>query len=253
MLKKIKLPILLGLLAIGAISVLLIALIAQNNLKTGTNAASDNSLFLAATVTVPPSPTILPPTVIPATPVLPPHLAPTATPNLAEWIENPAIQSGPGVKLRRTTQAPLISKEEALQAIYNFGIPFAVEMGKNAKAYYGIGTIGFSMDTSKLTNSQGTPVSGDCKDWAGICNFPIQECTNGKCVPTGKFIGRLENRPMWFIEYNMESTIQYSNAGGGIIGSNAGGIPKRENNRAVYALDVETKNLIMIWSYYQPD
>lgn len=162
--------------------------------------------------------------------------------NIGTSVSIAALQNGPNLTFVSTLDTPTIALPDALALIDTKGIPFALGgqyAGKTVaiNATHGRATFGFAADTSKVKAPRGGQFTGGCAGWLGTCNIPVQQCVKGQgCTLTGQVIPRLENRPMWIIDY------------GNIVFPTSG----RPANHAVYAIDDQTRSVILIWGYNGP-
>jgi hypothetical protein len=132
--------------------------------------------------------------------------------------------------MRRASKASILSENDALQAVSNMGVPFAKGgqyFGKTVtiKSYYGLVTKG-------SRNSKGEWVGGPI-------NIQLQTCSSSnQCTPTGKVLDRIENRPMWVVDYG---NVAFRTSG-------IGGTPY-SHNHAAYLIDEETKEVLLVIGY----
>lgn len=130
--------------------------------------------------------------------------------------------AAPGeLSLRRTGEAPLITEQQAKQAIANIGVPWAMQAdwdgGKvMVQATYGVGTFG-------QPGVNGAP-------WIGDRNIPL---------PNGDLLDHVDGRPMWIIDYE----------GPKAYGAGCPGCPPDEYNHTVYAVDGQSVGVLKIWFY----
>ena len=148
----------------------------------------------------------------------------TATPAAGEAIPLPAALSTPaGLSLIRAAVPPAISQQAAMQAIADqWGVPWALGgqwEGKpvTVQAWYGLATFG-------EPNRNG-------KGWIGYQNIRLE---------TGEVLDHIENRPVWIIDYG--NTVFHSAGCPGCP-------PPPKYNHTVYAVDVLTGTVMMVWPY----
>ena len=103
-----------------------------------------------------------------------------------------------------------------MQVVKSFGVPFGLGgeyegQAVNVTAAYGIGTFGHS--------------GGPGQPWIGDRNVPLKG--------TNTVLDHIENRPMWILDYG--NVIAYGT--------------QATFNHAVYAIDIQTRSVLMIWFY----
>ena len=123
--------------------------------------------------------------------------------------------------LLRTSAPPLISRQEALHLIHNGGAPWALGgqyEGETVtiRAEYGLVTLGRPGEHGR--------------DWLGDRNIPL---------PTGEVLDHIERRPMWIVDYG--NVIAY--------GSGCPRCPPPIFNHIVYAVDAQTRAVLLSWFY----
>lgn len=146
--------------------------------------------------------------------------APEATPETGEVITLPASRAGE-LTLVDTGATPLISQEQAMQAVADLGVPWGLGgrwQGKpvTVSAAHGLATFGRPGENGK--------------PWVGDRNI---------LLPNGKRLDHIEDRPMWIIDYG--NTIGY---GGGCPEC-----PPAIFDHTVYAVDTQTEAVLKIWFY----
>lgn len=123
--------------------------------------------------------------------------------------------------LRRTDSEPPISQNEAMEAVYDLGVPWGRgddwERGPvTVDAHYGLATFG---------------EQGNDEVWLGPRNVPL---------PSGEVLDHVEERPMWIIDYG--NTVFH-----------ASGCPDcaepPDYDHTVYAIDAETAEVWFVWGY----
>lgn len=196
--------------------------------KPGTNLAAST-----VTVVVAVSPTSnYTPVPLVTTPPPPRKPPPTSLPfPVEELVPLPTeLKDVSNLIMRRAGKASLLSENDALQAVSNMGVPFVKGgqyLGKTVtiKSYYGLVTIG-------SPNSKGEWVGGPV-------NIPLQTCSaSNQCTPTGKVLDRIENRPMWLLDYG---NVAFKTSG--IAG------PPYHHNHSAYLVDEETKKVLLVIGY----
>lgn len=154
----------------------------------------------------------------PSTPIASVDASLTASPAPGQQIAVPGAAAD-SLTLMQAAQPATMSEADALQAVANFGIPWAHGGEYDGQtvamqAYYGLATFG-------KPGPNGT--------WIG----PVHQS-----LPNGAVLDHIANRPMWIINYgNIVTTIH--NAGGTIV-----------TNHAVYAVDVATRTVLRVWAYH---
>lgn len=116
--------------------------------------------------------------------------------------------------LIHTAIQPLMSKDEAIEITANFGSPPAIS--DTVTATFGLATFGW--------------FDSPTQSWIGIQNVPM---------PSGETLSRIENRPMWIVDY-------------GDMAVDGAGCPEcapASFNHLVYAVDVRTKAILFTWAY----
>lgn len=143
-----------------------------------------------------------------------PHAAITPFPTEVGQIIPLVSSSGADLTLVRTEAPELISREDAIQAVADLGVPFAHggEWRGNElsiSATYGVGTFG-AWDAAANT-------------WEGPRNL---------LLPDGQILDHVEDRPMWILEYR-NATFD--------------GDPPLSHT--AYAVDAHTGGVLLIWGY----
>jgi hypothetical protein len=210
---------------IGTIGVLTVVwLVSAKPVGTTSTPATDQgataSVAAAQMVgTVAPVPATATPVPATATPV-----PATATPAVGEVIPLPAdLKMCADLSLVRAAVPPAISQQAAMQAIADqWGVPWALGgqwEGKpvTVQAWYGLATFG-----EPNRNGQG---------WIGDRNIRLI---------TGEVLDHIENRPVWIIDYG--NTVFHAAGCPGCP-------PPPKYNPTVYAVDVLTGTVMMVWPY----
>ncbi|HLI51163.1 MAG TPA: hypothetical protein VKU87_05165 [Thermomicrobiaceae bacterium] len=134
----------------------------------------------------------------------------------------PLASASPGeLSLRLTDEAPLITEQQAKQAIAKIGVPWALADNSSSssvrvRATYGVGTFG-------QPGVNGAP-------WIGDRNIPL---------PDGERLDHVEGRPMWIIDYK----------GPKAYGGGCPGCPPDVYDHTVYAVDGQSDTVLKIWFY----
>ncbi|HUZ02869.1 MAG TPA: hypothetical protein VMU89_21215 [Thermomicrobiaceae bacterium] len=144
-----------------------------------------------------------------------PTAADQPTPAIGGVIALPASQSG-DLTLVRTTRSPTFSQQAAMQLVEDLGVPFGLGgdyLGKpvTVTAAYGLGTFG-----------HWDPVAGA---WIGDLHIPLKG--------TDIVLDHIEHRPMWILDYG--NVVAYGS--------------QTTFNHAVYAVDEETRTVLLAWFY----
>jgi hypothetical protein len=141
---------------------------------------------------------------------------------LPEGVSRPGGPSSE-VMLYSTFAAPLISQQEAMQAVADLGVPWALGGEYNGKtvtvaAWYGCVSFGRPGNPSQL--------------WPGAPTIRLKD---------GQVLDRIEYRAMWLIDY------------GNVVAHAAGSsaTPGPEYNHAVYAIDAQTRTVLLTWFYQE--
>lgn len=133
---------------------------------------------------------------------------------------------GGGFTLRRTDKLPVLSVDQALD--YNAGAPW--ERGGLWNGEQVSVTVTFGSGSLGSLQADGS--------WHASFNPPEFTCTAlRKCTPTGKTLQRVENRPMWVIDYE------------GLRDCGSVGC----DNHTVYIIDDLTGVLFYGFGYSSPD
>ena len=166
-------------------------------------------------------------------------------------IQLPFLAVGPNLVLKKTSNPPLIGVDDAILAIKERGVDWALDGIYNGTPVeitlvQGLATFGQVGDTSNISLPDGTHPQGSCAGWLGPCNVPVKRCANGTCTDTGKVIGRLENRSSWIVDYKVNTSIA---AAGGATSA-----PKVDPLKIhiVHVVDHAEKTLLMVWPYNEP-
>jgi len=156
-------------------------------------------------------------------------------------ITSPALPTWTNVTLRQTTLPPAISQQGAMQVVADRGVAWGLGGQVDGKtvtvtAVHGLGTIGHPGDTASLHLPQGGQVAAECVNWLGPCHFPTQQCAKGVCAAAGPIIGRVENRPLWILDYGNTTFVTSHSV----------------LNHSVYAVDEVTRSVLQVWGYQGP-
>lgn len=141
----------------------------------------------------------------------------SATPTPTIGAIPPARLAAADVTLKPTDAPPLISSHQAMQVIGHQGIPWA---------------LGNSWNGLPITVTAAYGVG----TIAGLQHVPL---------PGNKMLDRVVEVPMWIIDYGSTGPLAY---GGGCPGC-----PPDEQNHAVYAVDAESRSILVIWAYNDPE
>jgi hypothetical protein len=141
----------------------------------------------------------------------------TATPAGSDVIAHPASNNGRRFTLHRAPTPPTFSEQEAIQiARSNSGAP--QELGNQVTAVFGLATFG-------RPGGPGLP-------WLGSRNVRL---------PNGQVLDHIEKRPMWIVDFgNVDGD-------SGVSRSPTSTAPR--HNHIVYAVDVQTRGVVLVWSY----
>ena len=139
-----------------------------------------------------------------------------ATPVPGEVIILPA--SGPGdLTLIATDILPSITQQQAMQAVYDMGVPWGLGDSYEGKTPVISATFGLATFGSQAPDGQ----------WVGLRNIPL---------PSGEMLDHIESRPVWIVDYG--NTVAY---GSQAVFSNT-----------VYAVDTATGVVVKTW-FYNPN
>lgn len=138
-------------------------------------------------------------------------------PAVGEVIALPSSESGE-LTLVRTDKLATFSEQEAMQIVHDSGVPFGLGgewLGRpvTVSAAYGIGTFG-------RPGGPGLP-------WLGDRHIPLKG--------TEVILDHIENRPMWILDYDNA----YAHG------------TQVDFKHAVYAVDEETRSVLLAW-FYEP-
>lgn len=142
--------------------------------------------------------------------------------------------TGDPVTLIQTADPPLISQEEAMQAVADHGFPWGLGgryAGKpvSVEAWYGLGTIGRS----------------GAHGWLGPLNIRLSN---------GEILDHIEDRPIWLIDYSNVPQIMSSGSGNPTEAVSPSFEPDTPRfGHTVYAVDAKTRSVIWIASYSEND
>ncbi len=149
----------------------------------------------------------------------PPSASPRTetTPAVGEVIALPSSESGE-LTLVRTDKPAAFSQQEAMRIVRDSGVPFGLGgewLGRpiTVSAAYGLGTFG-------RPGGPGLP-------WLGDRNIPLKG--------TDVVLDHIENRPMWILDYDNA----YAHG------------TQVDFKHAVYAVDEETRSVLLAW-FYEP-
>ncbi|HEX2916589.1 MAG TPA: hypothetical protein VH186_37865 [Chloroflexia bacterium] len=137
------------------------------------------------------------------------------------------------LSLKRLATPPLISSRDAAEIVYLKGYAWArggEYRGRTVqiRATYGLATFG-------------SP--GPNGAWLGPQNTPLLTCKSfGQCASSGILLKRLENRPIWLLEYNNLDPSEYPPP--------PYACPQcKRHDRTIFAVDCEYRAVIYSWTY----
>ena len=197
---------------------------------------------LITTTSVSMSPTAVPFTPTPNTPFK--TLADAAAlASIDQPVIHPSISADSSLIFKKSSLVSQLSQAVVLKEMRAQGVVWAGTTeyaGKQitSSSAFGLATFGRAADASSVSNADAS-----CAGWIGLCNVPEQICKDGLCTFTGKTITRLVDRPMWLVDFR-NVTLQTS--GGGCV---APCIPSTKVQHMVYAMDAETRSIIVAWGY----
>lgn len=225
--RKLYIQVLLLTVAIIAIGTVVTVGFIVANSQTNSSTAITTPQGLGATAVVI-TPTLAPTVGVPNLKVLTPTVA------IGDIIKLPSGMDA-DLKLLRASVAPSLLPQEALDIVYDKGVPW----GRGGQHKGKIVTITAAFGTATI----GRPLPNGA--WGGIQNIAVETCNAGKCTSTGQILDRIENRAMWILDYeNLDSSdFLRQPAPCGVT------IQCRIHNRSAFAVDVQTKSVLYAWSY----